>query len=262
MIYLKTITHWGGAQLGIGAILFAFQIYGDFSGYSDIAIGTSKLFGINLMRNFNFPYFSRDIAEFWRRWHISLTTWFRDYIYIPLGGSRCKKTRVIRNTFVIFLTSGLWHGASWTFIAWGGYHALFFLPLIVFKRNRKYINTVAAEKYLPSFHEILLMGYTFMIVVIGWIIFRADNITIAWNYIYRMFTTIFQPFQLVGAKALFWVGVLLIIEWIQRTRTHAFEIAGEGLLRLRAVRWSVYILFTLICIAFAGQQTNFIYFQF
>lgn len=142
-----------GSQLLIAAVMFAFQIYGDFSGYSDIAIGTSKLFGISLMRNFNVPYFSRDIAEFWRRWHISLTTWFRDYIYIPLGGSHCTKAKIIRNTFVIFLVSGLWHGANWTFLAWGAYHAILFLPLILLGKNRKYRDIVAKGKILPSINE-------------------------------------------------------------------------------------------------------------
>lgn len=138
-----------GSTLLLAAILFAFQIYGDFSGYSDIAIGTSKLFGIRLKRNFNVPYFSRDIAEFWRRWHISLTTWFRDYLYIPLGGSRCSKPKIIRNTFIIFLVSGLWYGANWTFVAWGAYHALLFLPLILSGSNRKYRDTAAEGRLLP-----------------------------------------------------------------------------------------------------------------
>ena len=129
-----------GSTLLLGAIFFAFQIYGDFSGYSDIAIGTARLFGFNLMQNFAFPYFTRDIAEFWRCWHISLTTWFRDYLYIPLGGSRVSKTKLVRNTFIIFIVSGFWHGANWTFIVWGAFHALLFLPLILLNQNRKYTN--------------------------------------------------------------------------------------------------------------------------
>ena len=132
-------TQVGGGLLIVGALL---QIYGDFSGYSDIAIGCSKLFGIDLMRNFNIPYFSRDVAEFWRRWHISLTTWFRDYIYIPLGGSRVSKWLSIRNTFIIFLVSGFWHGANWTFVAWGAYHALLFIPLLLLNKNRKFKKTI------------------------------------------------------------------------------------------------------------------------
>ena len=150
-----------GITLLWGAILFAFQIYGDFSGYSDIAIGTARLFGINLMRNFSFPYFSRDIAEFWRKWHISLTTWFRDYVYIPLGGSRCAKWKVMRNTMIIFLVSGVWHGANWTFVIWGLYHALLFFPLMLFGQNRKHTNIVANRNLLPSIKEFIQMAITF-----------------------------------------------------------------------------------------------------
>ncbi|MDR0745689.1 MAG: MBOAT family protein, partial [Mediterranea sp.] len=172
-----------GFNLFLGAIFFTFQIYGDFSGYSDIAIGTARLFGFNLMRNFGLPYFSRDIAEFWRRWHISLTTWFRDYIYIPLGGSRCSKWKVARNTLIIFLVSGFWHGANWTFICWGAFHALLFLPLLLFGRNRKYTDVVAKGNVLPNLKEACQMLTTFLLVVIGWIIFRAETIHQAWDYL-------------------------------------------------------------------------------
>lgn len=253
---------FGSLQLWIGAILFTFQIYGDFSGYSDIAIGTAKLFGINLMRNFNFPYFSRDIAEFWRKWHISLTTWFRDYIYIPLGGSRGKKHKVVRNTFIIFLTSGLWHGANWTFIVWGLYHAFFFVPLIATKKNRKYTGLVAEGRFLPSFSESLLMALTFLIVLVGWIIFRAENISQAWHYISRMFTQwcLYQP--LIGLKALLWIVILLVIEWLQRNKQHAFEFHETGILKYKGIRWSMYAVVFIITICCSGQQANFIYFQF
>ena len=165
----STYTEQTGSTLLLAAIFFTFQIYGDFSGYSDIAIGTAKLFGIKLMRNFNVPYFSRDIAEFWRRWHISLTTWFRDYVYIPLGGSRVSKGKVIRNTFIIFLLSGFWHGANWTFIAWGAYHAILFLPLILTGKNRKYTNQVAEGRFLPTLKEAGQMLLTFFLAVFGWI---------------------------------------------------------------------------------------------
>ena len=175
-----------GSTLLLAAIFFTFQIYGDFSGYSDIAIGCAKLFGIDLMQNFRYPYFSRDIAEFWRRWHISLTTWFRDYIYIPLGGSRTTKAKVIRNTFIIFLVSGFWHGANWIFIAWGAYHAFLFLPLILLGKNRRYTDTVAEGRILPSLKETFQMLTTFMLAVIGWIIFRAESITQAWEYMCGM----------------------------------------------------------------------------
>lgn len=175
-----------GFVLLMGGVFFTFQIYGDFSGYSDIAIGTARLFGINLMRNFNFPYFSRDIAEFWRSWHISLTTWFRDYIYIPLGGSRCTRWKVMRNTMIIFLVSGFWHGADWTFIVWGTYHALLFFPLMLLGMNRKYTGIVAEGRLLPSVKEAGQMVLTFFFAVIGWIIFRAEDIRQAWDYLGRM----------------------------------------------------------------------------
>ncbi len=129
-------------SLILGTVYFAFQIYGDFSGYSDMALGMSKLFGLDLLRNFNFPYFSRDIAEFWRRWHISLSSWFRDYVYIPLGGSKVSKWGQVRNVFVIFLLSGFWHGANWTYIAWGFINAMYFLPLLLLKKNRTHIDTI------------------------------------------------------------------------------------------------------------------------
>ena len=171
-------------MLIVTAIFFAFQIYGDFSGYSDIAIGTARLFGINLMRNFNFPYFSRDVAEFWKRWHISLNTWFVDYVYIPLGGSREGKNKQLRNTFIIFFTSGLWHGANWTFILWGIYHALLFLPLMIIGKTKKYTETVAEGRSLPSIKEFFMMLLTFALIVFGWIIFRANNITEFVDYLY------------------------------------------------------------------------------
>lgn len=216
------------------------------------------------MRNFNFPYFSRDIAEFWRRWHISLTTWFRDYIYIPLGGSRCSKHKVLRNTMIIFLVSGLWHGANWTFIVWGAYHAVLFTPLILSNNNRKYLGNVAEGRMLPTMKESLMMGLTFMLVVIGWIIFRAENITQAWDYIVRMFTHPYftQPISGRGRLALVWIAILMILEWVQRNKQHAFQIAGHGLLRYRAVRMVLYASIFVCCIIFAGNQTNFIYFQF
>lgn len=242
--------------------MFTFQIYGDFSGYSDIAIGTARLFGIDLMRNFNFPYYSRDIAEFWRKWHISLTTWFRDYIYIPLGGSRVKKHKVVRNTFIIFLTSGLWHGANWTFIVWGMYHAFLFVPLIIMKKNRKYTGLIAEGRLFPSFSESLLMFWTFLLVLIGWIIFRAENLTQALHYISRMFTNWGLTHPIIGFKALLWICILLIIEWLQRSRQHAFELPECGLLKYRSVRWGLYVVVFMVCIIFSGRQTNFIYFQF
>lgn len=252
----------GGINLWAGAILFAFQIYGDFSGYSDIAIGVAKLFGIRLMNNFRTPYFSRDIAEFWRRWHISLTTWFRDYIYIPLGGSRCGDRKKIRNTFIIFLVSGFWHGAEWTFIGWGAYHAVLFLPLIVSKKNRKYLDNPGARRILPTFNESLAMGLTFLLVCVGWVIFRADNISMAYKYIKRMFSNFSVEGFLPGKMMLLWIVFMLGVEWINREKEHPFTVSGTGLLRYTLVRWAMYVGIAFICLFFYGESGNFIYFQF
>ncbi|MBQ6096536.1 MAG: MBOAT family protein, partial [Bacteroidales bacterium] len=213
-----------GSTLLMAAICFTFQIYGDFSGYSDIAIGTAKLFGIRLKRNFNVPYFSRDIAEFWRRWHISLTTWFRDYLYIPLGGSRVSKAKVVRNTFIIFLVSGLWHGANWTFVAWGAYHALLFLPLILLGKNRRYTNIVAEGRMLPTVREFLQMLLTFFLAVIGWIIFRSENIGQSFDIIRGLFSpTLFSIPQIPGLTLLF-VLLMLVVEWLNRSKEHGFVV--------------------------------------
>ena len=252
-----------GFTLFIGGLLFTFQIYGDFSGYSDIAIGTARLFGINLMRNFNYPYFSRNIAEFWRRWHISLTTWFRDYVYFPLGGSRRGKWKTIRNTFIIFLVSGMWHGANWTFICWGAYNALLFMPLLIVGRNRRYTDVVAQGRLLPSFKELLQIVVTFLLVVVGWIIFRAENINDAFNYITLMATDFTPHLPEHGKSALLYIAILMIVEWLHRDRQFGLQISdGGGLLARRTVRWTIYVilaLFTLLC---AGTQEEFIYFQF
>jgi len=250
-----------GSTLLLAAVFFTFQIYGDFSGYSDIAIGTAKLFGIRLMRNFNVPYFSRDIAEFWRRWHISLTTWFRDYVYIPLGGSRVSKAKVIRNTFVIFLVSGFWHGANWTFIVWGAYHALLFLPLILTGKNRKYTNQIAEGRYLPTLKETGQMLLTFILTVFGWIVFRSESIGQAWEVILGiMNSSLFTaPMVVVGLKKIvFVIGVLLLVEWLNRSKEHGLAI-GNLPLWLRIA--SCYVL-VLVILELGGNSQSFIYFQF
>lgn len=253
-------TQFGGSTLVLGAIFFTFQIYGDFSGYSDIAIGTARLFGIDLMRNFNYPYFSRDIAEFWRRWHISLTTWFRDYIYIPLGGSRGTKWESFRNTMVIFLVSGLWHGANWTFIAWGAYHALLFAPLLLLGKNRKYKDVVAENRVLPSLRELGQMLATFVLVVFGWIIFRAESIGQAWDYIGNIFSvsTLSMP-VLLGKKAMLFVVLMLVVEWIGRRNQFALQrMPRRAWLRV-VIYWTVV---GVIIMAGAFGDNQFIYFQF
>lgn len=246
-----------GSTLLLAAILFTFQIYGDFSGYSDIAIGTAKLFGIKLMRNFNNPYFSRDIAEFWRRWHISLTTWFRDYVYIPLGGSRVGKWKIVRNTFVIFLLSGFWHGANWTFIAWGAFHALLFLPLILLGKNRKYTANDVTWRDIP---KILI---TFCLVVIGWIIFRAETITQAWEILCGICSSSILSLPWVeSAKTIlpipFILAHVILFEWFNREKQHGLAI--ESLKPL--ARWCFYIYICLLIVAFGAQPETFIYFQF
>jgi D-alanyl-lipoteichoic acid acyltransferase DltB (MBOAT superfamily) len=254
----ENYTIHSSGNLLIGGALFAFQIYGDFSGYSDIAIGSARLFGIKLMRNFAFPYFSRDIAEFWRRWHISLTTWFRDYVYIPLGGSRVSKAKVVRNTFIIFLVSGLWHGANWTFIAWGAYHALLFLPLLLLGKNRKYTNVVAENRLFPTLKECSAMLLTFFLVVIGWIIFRAESMHQAIDYIVKM-CSLSPFFELVGEKALLLSMILVLVEWFGRKQQYALERIP---VRSRVFRWMIYMIIAGMIVMLGGSPSPFIYFQF
>ena len=254
---------YNGSTLLLGAIFFTFQIYGDFSGYSDIAIGTSRLFGFNLMQNFATPYFSRDIAEFWRRWHISLSTWFRDYLYIPLGGSRGGTSMKVRNTFIIFLVSGLWHGANWTFIVWGALNALYFLPLLLLKRNRTNIGGVAEGRMLPSFKELIQMGTTFLLTVLAWVFFRSESMASAMDFIMSMNTfTISKehlfPGGLMSALTLAFVCLMLLIEWINRNHRHAFELLPSNII----VRHILYYATLALIVTNSGQEQEFIYFQF
>ena len=250
-----------GLVLLIGGVLFTFQIYCDFSGYSDIAIGCAKLFGINLMRNFNFPYFSRSIPEFWRRWHISLTTWFRDYIYFPLGGSRCDKWKIIRNVYIVWAISGLWHGANWTFVCWGLFHATLLAIYNIFGINTKYKNIVAYGRFLPSIKEFLQMSLTFFLAVIGWIIFRAETMTQAADYLYCMVSN-----PVVGNKTFGTWGVygfiLLGVEWIQRDKQHTLQFTNIKPFRYRWVRWAIYYILLILIVKNIGKEQTFIYFQF
>ncbi|WP_226389026.1 MBOAT family O-acyltransferase [Penaeicola halotolerans] len=247
-------------ELILGAVLFAFQIYGDFSGYSDIAIGTAKLFGFDLMVNFRTPYFSRDIAEFWRRWHISLSTWFRDYVYIPLGGSRVSKGRAIFNTFVIFIVSGFWHGANWTFIVWGALNALYFLPLLLRGKNRNNLDTVAEGRYLPNLKEFLQLSLTFALTCIAWVFFRAENVSAAWGYLGGMFQNDFT-LTLVNRNfhfVMLMIGAWIVLEWITRVCNIPFQ-NQRGLLR-RA--FDFVLLLAVLTMGPSGQNLEFIYFQF
>ncbi|WP_222166197.1 MBOAT family O-acyltransferase [Edaphocola aurantiacus] len=253
-----------GSALWLGALFFTFQIYGDFSGYSDIALGTAKLFGIDLLRNFAYPYFSRDIAEFWRRWHISLSSWFRDYVYIPLGGSKVPAWKRIRNTFIIFLLSGFWHGAQWTFIAWGAINAIYFLPLLLTKRNRSNIDIVAADKALPSLRELWSIGITFILTMIAWVFFRAESIGSAFKYLKGMFSSsVFQKPDIDGMGraciALGLIAIMLLIEWQGRRDPFPLRNIRQ---RSYAFQYAVYILFILAIFLWAGTPQQFIYFQF
>ena len=253
-----------GSTLVLGAVFFTFQIYGDFSGYSDIAIGVSRLFGFNLMQNFAFPYFSRDMAEFWRRWHISLSTWFRDYLYIPLGGSRGNILMTIRNVFIIFIVSGFWHGANWTFIVWGALNALYFLPILLAKKNRNHIEIVAKGKYLPSFKDLTLMSVTFTLTVFAWIFFRAENIQHAFSYISNIFSSsIFSvPYFKDGTRAIPAIILVLffvVIEWFGRGNAYAIESMFR---KSKMMSWSFYYLIIILIFVFAGSKQEFIYFQF
>ena len=245
-------------NLAMAAVLFAIQIYCDFSGYSDIAIGTAKLFGIRLMRNFKVPYFSRDIAEFWRRWHISLTTWFRDYVYIPLGGSRVSKAKVVRNTFIIFLVSGFWHGANWTFLAWGAFHAMLFLPLILLGKNRKYTNTIAEGHWLPNLKELGQMVLTFVLAVLGWILFRSQSIGEALDFYAGLVRGGWSGFN-PPMRAIAFVAMMLVVEWLQRGREHGLDMSG---VRYRAVRYTCYLTVLAVIFVYGVFNETFIYFQF
>lgn len=260
----KIFDHYGdysGSTLLLGAVFFAFQIYGDFSGYSDIAIGTSRLFGFDLMRNFNFPYFSRDMAEFWRRWHISLSTWFRDYVYIPLGGSKGGTWMKVRNTFIIFLLSGFWHGANWTFIVWGLLNALYFLPLLLLDKNRINTDVVAQGKLLPSMKEFLQISLTFFLTTLAWIFFRAKSMGAALGYLKGIFAaSLFSVPKVFPATTLLLLAAFILIEWLQRDKQHALKL--ERLKLPRALRWAAYYLIIMVTILYGGQQQEFIYFQF
>ncbi|MFZ4786366.1 MAG: MBOAT family O-acyltransferase, partial [Flavobacteriales bacterium] len=239
---------------------------GDFSGYSDIALGTAKLFGFELLSNFRFPYFSRDIAEFWRRWHISLSSWFRDYLYIPLGGSKEGKSKAVRNTFIIFLVSGFWHGASWNFIIWGFIHACGFLPLLLLNRNRIHTTDVVAQyRFLPSFKEFQQMFLTFVFVTLAWIFFRAETLEISIGYLKQIGNSILhEPAKLLqvpgGKMAFIYIIPLLIGDWYLRRDERKLKVPES-----RWLRYPIYIILSLIIYYFfilSKEEQSFIYFQF
>jgi len=252
-----------GFHLLLVAVLFTFQIYCDFSGYSDIAIGCARLFGFDLKRNFNYPYFSRDIAEFWRRWHISLMTWFRDYVYFPLGGSRCSRVKAMRNTLVVFFISGLWHGANWTFVVWGLYNAVLIILGNLLRLNTKYKDVTARGRLLPTLKECLKMTATFFLAVIGWVIFRSESLGQAIGFLQHLFSP-----SIVNVGGLDCLGTLLLcllmlgVEWLQRDKEHALQMDGVKFFTSPFVRYAVYLALLVIIIHFTGEVQTFIYFQF
>ena len=260
-IVFNNSEHYHGSTLLIGALLFTFQIYGDFSGYSDIALGTAKLFGFELLKNFNFPYFSRDIAEFWRRWHISLSSWFRDYLYIPLGGSKGGLWKNIRNTFIIFIISGFWHGANWTFIVWGTLNAVYFLPLLVLKKNRQNIDTIAKGRLLPSGRDVLNMGLTFLMVMFGWIFFRATNLSHTAHYISVLFSkSLFSIPEVFPRYVFFYIALFMLIEWFGREEFNPINKLLSN--KPKFIRWSFYFSLIILVLYFSDKNQQFIYFQF
>ncbi len=250
-----------GLTLLLLAVLFTFQIYCDFSGYSDIAIGCARLFGFNLMQNFNYPYFSRSIPEFWRRWHISLTTWFRDYIYFSLGGSHCSKLKIIRNVYIVWAVSGLWHGANWTFVCWGLYHATVLAIYNILCINTKHKNIVAYGKCFPNVRESFQMILTFSLTVIGWIIFRSENMSHAIGYFKSICSNdFFDASVLYGKTILIYCIVLLAIEWIQKEKLYALQIDGTKSVILK---WLICLSVALTIYMFMSTSiSTFIYFQF
>jgi D-alanyl-lipoteichoic acid acyltransferase DltB (MBOAT superfamily) len=258
---------YSGSTLVLGALFFTFQIYGDFSGYSDIAIGTSRLFGFNLMRNFAFPYFSRDIAEFWRRWHISLSTWFRDYLYIPLGGSQGGLGMKIRNTFIIFLVSGFWHGANWTFVAWGFLNALYFLPLLLVNKNRVNLEIVAKGRILPNARDLISITFTFCLTVFAWIFFRAENIEHAFSYIGTIFSSslfTLPKFSGIGSSVstIVLIVIFTLIEWIGRENEYAISHLVANWWKPFKLMVYLIILLTIYFFGNFSESIEFIYFQF
>ncbi len=253
---------YSGSTLVMGVLFFTIQIYGDFSGYSDIAIGTSRLFGFDLKQNFATPYFSRNIAEFWRRWHISLSTWFRDYLYIPLGGSQGGTWMKVRNTFIIFLVSGFWHGASWTFIIWGLLNAIYFLPLLLTNRNRVYQDIVASHSTLPSLTESGMMLITFTLTAFAWIFFRANSVSHAFQIIETIASKDLFKLPTVRPSDLIVIIILFItIEWVGRRDKFALE--NLLVKKSRLIKWSLYLFLFLMVLVYSNQGTEeFIYFQF
>jgi len=254
-------TGYNGSTLFTGALFFAIQIYGDFSGYSDIALGTSKLLGIDLIRNFAFPYFSRDIAEFWRRWHISLSTWFRDYVYIPLGGSKVSTWMKIRNTFIIFLLSGFWHGANWTFLVWGAINAIYFLPLLITGNNRNNLHIVAAGQLFPGLKDALNILSTFLLTVLAWIFFRSATLQQAGHILRTIFSSsFFHAPSFFPKLLLLFILFFIVVEWLGREHANPLQVIYHKCPLV--IRWFLYLFITVVIYMYSSREQTFIYFQF
>lgn len=266
------VTEFSTLTLLLGLALFSVQIYADFSGYSDIAIGTSRLFGFNLKINFKYPLFARSIGERWRNWHISLSTWFRDYIYIPMGGSRGSKWNKFKNVLILFTISGFWHGANWTFVFWGIANGLLFAPSMLLNKNRKYLTPISKNKFLPSLSELLQIFTTFWLIAFTYIFFRADDITHSKEYAYGLYNNIklsFLPVNITQqydiniheiSRTILFTMLMLLIEWFNRDKDHGLFFSKKH--EYPIIRWGLYVLLTVIILWWAGDQETFIYFQF
>lgn len=253
-------TSMNSLSLILGGIYFAFQIYGDFSGYSDMALGMSKLFGLDLLRNFNYPYFSRDIAEFWRRWHISLSSWFRDYLYIPLGGSKGGMWMKIRNTFIIFVVSGFWHGANWTYLAWGFLNAVYFLPLLLLKKNRSNLDEIQLKWNWDSARTLVNIVMTFCLSTIAWVFFRAKTLTDACLYLKGIvvngeFSSQYLANERYNYELILMISLFVVVEWNNRTKVE--PISGK----YNTVKLALAIL-AILAFGTYSDYKEFIYFQF
>jgi alginate O-acetyltransferase complex protein AlgI len=248
-----------GVTLAWGGVLFSFQLYCDFSGYSDIAVGIAKLFGINLARNFRYPFFATNIADFWRRWHISLSTWFRDYLYIPLGGRHRSALISARNVMATFCVSGLWHGANWKFVVWGFLHGAYYLVWSLVRPHRAEPTTAQKPLFAPRPAELIGIATTFALVTLAFVFFRADSIGHAYGYLLRSVTHPFESIEARSGVALAYVFPLVAVEWTQRHRDHGLDVKHLFV----AFRWALYLATALAIVEFGNfGEVQFIYFQF
>ncbi len=252
------------STLLIAALLYFLQMYADFDGYSNMAIGVGKVLGFKVTRNFNHPLLARNTAEYWQRWHMSLTTWITDYVFMPLNIAfrNLGNLGIIIAVMINLIVIGLWHGANWTYALFGIYHGLLFIPLIVlslFGKKKK----IRPNKYgLPQRNDLLKMLFTFCLVAFGLIIFRAPSLTAFYDYVVSMVSNGWQPATLPSIRVTLFMLLLLILEWTQRDEEYALTVVKRPFFRHRFVRWGLYTALLVIIFFFKGQQSNFIYFQF